>query len=206
MLSGYQSCRDAIARLNAWRVARGQRPASTDSASYVEARQRLPEKLLLNLARAIGEQCANAAQSNWRWKGRVVKTVDGMTFTMPDTHKNQHEYPQATSQKPGLGFPIMRVVMIFSLAAGAVREVAIAKYSGKQVGETSLLRTLLDTILPGEVLLADCYYATYWLFAAAWQNDFDLVCRSHVRRKIDFRRGVKLGVTGRIVVAFMTEL
>ena len=199
VLSSDHSCRDAIARLNVWRVARGKKPAATDSTSYVEARQRLPEQLLLELARTNGADCARQARSNWLWKDRVVKTVDGSTVTMPDTMDNQREYPQSKSQKPGVGFPIMRVVMIFSLAVGTVLEIAIGKYSGKQVGETSLLRTLLNTILPGEIVLADCYYATYWLLAAAWQNDFDIVCKSHHRRKIDFRRGVKLGRLDQIV-------
>ena len=199
VLSADQSCRDAIARLNVWRVARGKCPASIDSACYVEARQRLPEQLLLELARTSGQECASQAHANCLWKGRVVKTVDGLTLTMPDTLENQKEYPQSKSQKAGVGFPIMRVVMIFSLAVGAVREIAIGKYSGKQVGETSLLRTLLHTILPGEVVLADCYYATYWLLATAWQNDFDVVCKSHHKRKIDFRRGIKLGSLDQIV-------
>lgn len=61
------------------------------------------------------------------------------------------------------------------------------------------MRTLLSTVLPGEILLADCYYATYWLLATAWQNDFDLVCKSHHRRKVDFRRGIKLGALDQIV-------
>lgn len=43
VLSSGQSCRDAIARQNVWRAAGGMCPVSTDSASYVEARQRLPE-------------------------------------------------------------------------------------------------------------------------------------------------------------------
>ena len=193
VLSSDQSCRDAIARLNVWRVARGKKPAATDSTSYVEARQRLPEQLLLKLARTSGADSVSHTRSNWQWKDRVVKTVDGSTVTMPDTMDNQREYPQSKSQKPGVGFPIMRIVVIFSLAVGAVLEIAIGKYSGKQVGETSLLRTLLNTILPGEIVLADCYYATYWLLAAAWQNEFDIVCKSHHRRKIDFRRGIKLG-------------
>jgi hypothetical protein len=88
--------------------------------------------------------------------------------------------------------------MIFSLAVGVAREIALGKYSGKQVGESSLLRTLLSTVLSGEILLADSYYATYWLLATAWKNDFDLVCKSHHRRKVDFRRGIKLGVLDQI--------
>jgi putative transposase len=193
------SCRDAISRLNVWRVARGMKPASIDTASYVEARQRLPEQLLLDLAKNSAKDCVSQTRSNWLWKDRVVKTVDGFTVTMPDTVDNQREYPQSKSQKPGVGFPIVRVVMIFSLAVGVALEIALGKYSGKQVGETSLLRSKVSTVLPGEVLLADCYYATYWLLATAWQNAFDLVCKSHHRRKVDFRRGIKLGALDQIV-------
>jgi hypothetical protein len=199
VLSSDQSCRDAVSRLNVWRVAHGMKPASTDAASYVEARQRLPEELLLELARSTASDCASRTRSNWLWKDRVVKTVDGFTVTMPDTQDNQREYPQSKSQKPGVGFPIVRVVMVFALAVGAALEVALGKYSGKQVGESSLLRTLLSTVLPGEILLADRYYATYWLLAAAWQNNFDLVCRSHHKRKVDFRKGIKLGALDQIV-------
>ncbi|MDZ4848534.1 MAG: IS4/IS5 family transposase, partial [Pirellulaceae bacterium] len=81
VLSSDQSCRDAISRLNVWRVARGMRPASTETASYVEARQRLPEKLLLELARSSADESASQSQPNWLWKDRVVKTVDGFTVT-----------------------------------------------------------------------------------------------------------------------------
>ena len=199
VLSSDQSCQDAVSRLNVWRVAHDKKPASTDTSSYVQARQRLPEEVLLELARTSGSDCASRTRSNWLWKERVVKTVDGYTVTMPDTLDNQREYPQSKSQKPGVGFPIVRIVMTFALAAGAALEIALGKYAGKQVGETSLLRTLLSTILPGEILLADRYYATYWLLASAWQNDFDLVCRSHHRRKVDFRRGIKLGALDQIV-------
>lgn len=199
VLSADQSCRDAVSRLNVWRVAHGKKPVSADTTSYVKARQRLPEDVLLKLAQSSAQDCNAQAKSNWLWKDRVVKTVDGFTVTMPDTLENQHDYPQPSSQKPGVGFPIVRVVMIFSLAVGAALEIALGKYGGKEVGETSLLRKLLQTILTGEILLADRFYATYWLLATAWQNDFDLVCRSHHKRKVDFRRGVKLGAFDRIV-------
>lgn len=199
VLSHDHSCRDAISRLIVWRVARGKRPCGTDTTAYCEARQRLPEQLVLDLARNTGRDCSSKAVSSWLWMDRVVKVVDGFTTTMPDTAENQKEYPQAKTQKAGVGFPIIRSLMIFSLAVGAVLEVATAKYAGKQTGETNLLRSLLNTLLPGEILLADCYFATYWILAAAWQKDFDLVVKSHHRRKIDFRRGIKLGSLDQIV-------
>jgi hypothetical protein len=35
---------------------------------------------------------------------------------MPDTPRNQAAYPQSASQKPGLGFPIARVLVVFNPA------------------------------------------------------------------------------------------
>ena len=199
VLSVDHSCRDAIARLNVWRVAQGLPPCDSDTSAYCEARKRLPEELVLKLALDTGQDCAKAASSGWLWMNRAVKIVDGFTVTMPDTAENQQAYPQSTSQKPGVGFPIIRAVMIFSLAVGAVVNVALGKFVGKLSGETSLLRKLMDSILPGEVLLADCFFATYWLFASAWANDFDLVVKAHHRRNVDFRRGIKLGPLDQII-------
>jgi len=199
VLSHDHSCRDAISRLNVWRVAHGKKPCDTDTAAYCEARQRLPEQLVLDLARNTGRDCAKNAKSSWLWMDRMVKVVDGFTVTMPDTDENQKEYPQPKSQKVGVGFPVVRAVMIFSLAVGAVLEVALAKYAGKLTGETNLLRTLFDTLLPGEILLADCYFATYWILATAWQKEFDVVAKAHHGRKIDFRKGIKLGSCDQII-------
>jgi len=42
--------------------------------------------------------------------------VDGTTLLMPDTSDNQKTYPQQSAQKPGLGFPIVRLVGLLSLA------------------------------------------------------------------------------------------
>ncbi len=54
VLSPDHGCQDAVSRLNVWRVANGEKPCSTDTSAYCEARMRLPEELLLNLARDMG--------------------------------------------------------------------------------------------------------------------------------------------------------
>jgi hypothetical protein len=48
--------------------------------------------------------------ASWRWKKRNTVLIDGFTFKMSDTPKNQAVYPQHTAQKPGLGFPIANPV------------------------------------------------------------------------------------------------
>ncbi len=48
-----------------------------------------------------------------------VKVIDGSSVSMPDTIENQKAYPQPSSQKPGCGFPIAKIGVLFSLATGA---------------------------------------------------------------------------------------
>ena len=71
------------------------------------------------------------------------------TFTMPDTAQNQAEYPSPKTQKPGVGLPIARAAVILSLATACVMDLALGPYSGKQTGETALLRRLLGALHPG---------------------------------------------------------
>jgi len=193
VLSADHSCREAVAKLNFWRLARSLRPCSPDTGSYCEARQRLPEALFKDLVRSTGQELAEKADAAWQWLGRVVKVVDGATVTMADTPENQCAYPQARTQAPGVGFPIARIVVIFSLAVGAVIDAAIGPYQGKRTGENNLFRGLLGCFLPGEIALADSYYASFWDFTLLAERKVDLVARSHHKRKLDFRSGRKLG-------------
>jgi hypothetical protein len=105
-LSMDHSCRDAVARLITWRMARGLRPCSADTGAYCTAREGLPEAGCHQLVRQTGSDLEREAPAEWRWHKRRVRVVDGSTITMPDTAANQAEYPQMASQKPGCGFPM----------------------------------------------------------------------------------------------------
>ncbi len=198
-LSPDHSCRDAVHRLNSWRVENGKTKVSSNTESYCDARMRLPEEVFSELTHRSGQKCQELAGDRWKWLGHVVKVVDGLTLTMPDTLENQREYPQPKSQKPGCGFPIVRCVMMFCLATGAALDIAFAPYRGKQTGENSLLQQIIDRVLPGEILLADRYYATFGNMQRAFKEGYDIVMRSHHLRKIDFRKGVKQGSYDQIV-------
>ena len=79
-----------------------------------------------------------------------VLLVDGLIVDAPDTPENQFKYPQTTSQKPGLGFPLARIAAVFSLACGAVLDVGICRYAGKGQSELGMLRTLWNLFRPGD--------------------------------------------------------
>lgn len=199
VLSADHSCQQAVTRLNAYRIARGLKKVSSKTTAYCKARCRLPEVLFERLLRWTSMRCEEVSSEAWLFHHRIVEMVDGWTVTMADTKANQKEYRQMSNQKPGCGFPIARMIGVFSLATGAINHMAIGAYKGKQTGETSLLRTILDRILPGRILLADRYYASFWLLAAGEMRGIDLVARVHHLRNVDFRRGLKQGYLDQLV-------
>jgi DDE family transposase len=193
------SCRQAVARLLAYLVGRGRPACSPDSGGYCKARGRLPEGLLARLTRDAGHKPLDEASPAWLWKGRRVKVVDGTTVSMPDTPANQKEYPQAPTQKRGLGFPLARLVVVFSLAVGTVLDTALGRYQGKQTGEPALFRQLHEELEPRDVVLADCCYCSYFEIALLHERDVELVLRQHQCRHTDFRRGQRLGPRDHVV-------
>jgi hypothetical protein len=76
---------------------------------------------------------------------------------------------------------------------GTVLDAALGRYQGKKTGETALWHTLQDSLEPGDLLLADRYYGSFWELASTRQRDADMVCRLHQRRRTDFRSGRRLG-------------
>ena len=193
VLDADHSCRQAVARFLAWRTAQGLAPCSTDTGAYCKARSRLPEAVLTRLTRTTGRQAQERAPAPWRWNNYTLKVVDGSTVSMPDTPANQKAFPQARSQKAGVGFPIARLVVLFSLAVGTVLDAALGRYQGKQTGETALFHGLHDNLEAGDLLLADRGFASYWELALVRQRGAHLVSRLHQGRRIDFRTGRRLG-------------
>jgi hypothetical protein len=184
------SCRQAVARLLAFRSARGLRPCSPDTGAYCKARGRLPEPLLRELTRDTGRRVADQAPAAWLWKGRPVKVVDGTGLSMPDTPANQKAFPKSRKLPAGVGFPLLRLVVVFSLAAGTVLEAALGRRSGPGTGEQSLFRSLWEQFRPGDVVLADRLYGDFFTLARAQQRGLDVVTRPAAgRAPLQFRGG-----------------
>ena len=199
MLSPDRSCRAAVKRIAAWLSSQGKKLANDKDDPYIKARQRLPETVPLRLMKHIGRRCHERAEAAWRWCDRTVKSVDGSMVSMSDTSANQAEYPQSRSQAPGLGFPLARLVVVFCLATGVVLESAIGPARGKKTGENTLFRSLWDSLDPGDVVLADRCYCSYFDIAMLKRRGIDVVFRLHQQRRCDFRCGRRLGREDQIV-------
>jgi hypothetical protein len=198
-------CRAAVVRVLAWLVSQGRPPARPTTGPYCKARARLPESLPRRLTRETGRDLHRQAEAAWRWQGRKVKVADGTTVSMPDTAANQQAYPQPDAQKPGLGFPIARVVVVFCLATGAALDAALGRYRGKRAGEAALLRQLAEAFEPGDVVLGDRSFGSFHELALWRTRGVDAVVRLHQARRPDFRTGRRLGPKDHVVAWDRTD-
>ncbi len=151
--------------------------------------------MVSGMVRRTGQLVAAKAHAPWLWYGRRVRLVDGTTVTLPDTSANQRSYPQQSGQKPGLGYPICRIVGVTCLSSGALLDAAMGGFKGKGTGEQALLRGLLDNFEAGDVMLGDAFYGTYFLLAELQARNVNALFEQHGarRRSTDFRRGKRLG-------------
>jgi hypothetical protein len=193
------SCQKAVNGWAAQRAADGLRPCSVRTGGYCRARQRLPLEMVSTLTRETGRLLHEKALAQWLWRGRAVKLVDGTGISMPDTPENQALYPQPSTQAPGVGFPLARLVMVICLASGAALDAAIGPHSGKGTGELGLVRRLLEGFSPGDVMLADALYCNYFLIATLMVAGVDVLFEQNGARITDFRRGQPLGTRDHIV-------
>ena len=196
VLSDGASCQEMVTKaLAALWLTEGKR-ASPHNAAYCQARQRLPLSWLQGLAERTAERLEGQVRVPHLWRGRRVKIVDGSSVSMPDTAANQKAYPQPLGQRAGCGFPVMRVVVVFSLATGAI--LRLARGSLGQ-GERSLFQGVADALQPGEILLADRGFCSFAEVYVLLQRGVDAVLRNHQRRRVGVRCQKKLRRGDRLV-------
>lgn len=173
------SCRWALTRLQADAVAQGRRPPGGSTSAYCQARAVLPLPWL---------QALFAALARWfepRWRGRLVRLVDGTGFSMPDTDQNRRRWPYAGGQKRGCGFPTGKLGGLFCLQTG--RLLAFVESSWK-AHDLRLARQLLRWLQAGEVLVADRAYCGWLFLAQLLAQKVDFVIRLHQARLVRSRR------------------
>jgi hypothetical protein len=103
------SCQAAVARVVSYCELNGLDSPTEDTGDYCRARAKLSDAALRDLSCEVAGELEQAAKPNWLWKDKHHgMLIDGFTFTMPDTPKNQAKYPQQKAQQPGVGLRIAR--------------------------------------------------------------------------------------------------
>lgn len=180
-------CREVVRQIQALFALHNQGHVDEGTSAYCQARQRFPLERLCRLRVALAAAGQKAAQL---WHGLRPKVIDGTTLSLPDTPKNQHAYPQERGQKPGCGFPLLKLVGVFSLATGVLLDYA---KGNQHQSELRLLKGLLDQFKPGDLVLADRGFCSYVLLALLLRRQVPAVMRLHKARPADLRRGQRLG-------------
>lgn len=210
----HRSCQAAVTRVALLGAAMDRRVCDTNTGAYCRARAKIPHELVRTLTTQLadeahhrlldGEVLADEQAQQQRTpsvlaevksqprRGRLL-LVDGFTITAADTPANQAEYPQNPAQAEGLGFPILRCVSLVSLESGMLVDLACGPYCGKETGETALMWQLLETLQPGDILVADSCYCSYWLVGACHSRDVEIVMKNHQSREDHPEDAVELG-------------
>lgn len=186
-----KSLSNAVKRISAWITAAGEEAPSPDTGAYSKARYRFNEQVLRRLVPDTADALELKVSSAQQWCARRVKVFDGTTLLMSDTEANQKAYPQHSNQKPGCGFPLLKLVAVFSLWTGAVVTACVSCF---KTSEWEISRMLYKQLDPGDVALADQAYGTFVDLALVQKQGADGVFRKHHARDTDFRRGKKLGI------------
>ena len=190
------SCREAIRQAQALCLTNGRRRPSDKTSPYCQARGVIPLERLEQIHDHLVAQADGAIAVKDLWCGHRVLAVDGSTVTAADTPENQTAFPQQSVQKPGCGFPIIRIVAFLSLATGLLTAWATGNWHQH---ELSLLQTLWDCLRAGDVLLGDRGFCTWGLLAQCLHSDIHAVFRVRGKLRSDFRRGQRLSRDERLV-------
>jgi hypothetical protein len=190
LLKPETACREVVRQVQALFRLKGWGRVKDGASAYCQARLRLPparlEKALAELARQADRR---AGPGGWL-QGRPVKVVDGTTVLLADTPKNQKRYPQRPEQKPGCGFPLLKLVALFSLSSGAILTVVRDTYRHHDL---RLFRRIWETLKRGDVILGDRAFGNYATLADLPPRGIDVVARLNTWRKVDFRKAQRLG-------------
>ena len=191
--------RSAVVRNNADRATRGQPPSSLNTAAFSDARMRLDEGLFRRATIEFANQTSKQVQASTFWGEMTPYVIDGTTLTANDSEDNQAAFPQHASQANGVGFPILRVVVVQALSTGMVCDMASAAFKGKGTGEMALAREVVPTLEGDVLLLGDRYFPSYFFMADLLKRGWNGIFPTHAAREADFRKGEWLGYRDHIV-------
>lgn len=185
MLKPRTACREVVRQVQALACLQGKGAVDESASAYIQARRRLPQECLERILAATAQAAERRASARTSLQGRPVKVVDGSSVQAPDTAANQKEYPQPSGLKPGCGFPVLKLVVLFSLASGALLEVVLGNLHQHDL---RLFRRLWECLKAGDILLGDRAYGDYGTLAGLPRQGVDVVARLHQARKVDFRK------------------
>jgi hypothetical protein len=154
-----------------------------NESTYCDARMRLPVTAVAKVVEALCGDCCRCMEETRLWLGRRVFIADATSATTPDKPMLQDLWPQPAAQKPGCGFPAIKLLGLLDLVTGMIVHLTMMCMN---VHEMSQLSGLHEMLKAGDVLLADRGFCSFMHVAMLVKSSVDAVFRMHQRIIVDF--------------------
>jgi putative transposase len=155
------------------------------AGSYCDARMRLPLAAIQQLLGTLVDLAGGSAEPIKR--GFRVLVADGTGFSMPDTPELRQHFGVPPRQKPGVGYPVCKLMGILDLASGMlIHALAMPLFTHDMKG----IAQLHPMLRSGDVLVGDRAFCSVTHLMMLGLRKVHAVFRLHQRRPIQRRGGI----------------
>jgi Transposase DDE domain len=174
---------------------------AVSAQAYCAARQRLPLQVCNDLFSEVCKQLMpQTKKDEHRWRGHRVFHVDGTSFSMPDTPELQKAFGMPSGQKPGCGFPVAHLLVLFSAQTGLLLDAWASPLRTGDLADVPEAHRHLDA---GDILIGDDAYGTYAHLALLLRDNLHGLFPVHHQRIVDFTKGRPHTSEGKSAIAGM---
>jgi Transposase DDE domain len=154
--------------------------------AYCAARTRLPLALFEELLQHVCDALFPEVQETGRWRGHRTWSLDGSSFSMPDTAELQARFGQPSVQAKGCGFPVAHLLALFHSGTGLLLRVVASPLCTHDMRHATLMH---PELAERDILLADRGFASYAHLALLFLRKIHAVFRCHQKQLVSFRIG-----------------
>ena len=148
-------------------------------SSYCQARARMPLQVLQSLLHWMHEQ-ARQSLGIARQIGPRIVIADGSSYSMPDTPELRRHFDLPPGTKPGVGYPMGKLMGLLDLATGMfISLLALPLFQHVMRGVIGLHPMLRE----GDILLGDRAFCSFCHLALLNARGVFACVRLHQRRK-----------------------
>jgi len=161
------------------------------ASSYSDARSRLPLQVFGGLLESMARWAGQAA-TTFAFIGQRVFICDASSFSMSDTEELREHFGLPPSCKPGIGYPVAKLMGLMDAATGLFTQLLAAPLFTHDMRHVLRLHPILRA---GDILLGDRAYCTYTHLALLQLQGVFGCFRLHQRRPtaIGFKRWKREG-------------
>jgi Transposase DDE domain len=156
------------------------------AAAYCVARKRLPLALFQELLQHVCDALFPEVHTTGRWRGHRTWTLDGSSYSMPDTPALQAHFGQPAAQAKGCGFPVAHLLALFHAGTGLLLHIIASPLRTHDLRHAAVMHPELDE---GDILIADRGFASFTHLALLFRRKMHALLRCHQKQIVSFRVG-----------------